>query len=166
MTRTRSILLVFILIGPGPAMAAWTTRAPDESGLDPVAYIANDAGQRAEVFLVDGDIVYLRLVLGEGFETFAESSCPTFQIDKRIPMHHFAVGQRCAIAAKNATIQLGKIVDREIESLVLHRFMNGNRVTFRYTIHNGQYREASFSLRSSKQALLHAIGADSRVLVD
>ena len=144
-------------------MAAWTTRVPEEPGLNPVAYSANDTGQRTEIFLGDHKTVYLRLVLGDGFEAFAESSCPTFQIDKRKPMHHFDIGYRCAVIAKTATFILGQIVDHEIESIILHRFINGNRVAFRYTTNNGQYREAHFSLSSSKRALLDALGNDTRV---
>lgn len=147
-------------------MAAWTIRDPEVAGLNPVAYAANSTGQRAEIFLGDRNTVYLRLVLGGRFETFNASNCPTFQIDKRKPMHHFDVGYRCAIVAKMATFMLGRIADREIKSLVLHRFMNGNRVTFRYLVNTGQYRQTSFSLSRSKQALTQALGSGTRIRVD
>ena len=162
----RFILLILLLAHSYTALAAWTTRDPEELGRGRVAYTANEAGQRAEIYLGERDIVYLQFVLGEGFETFAISNCPTFQIDKRKPMHHFNVGNRCAVVAKRATIMLGQITDQEIESLILHRFLNGNRVTFRYTVNSGQYRQAIFSLRSSKQALMQALGFDTRIRVD
>jgi hypothetical protein len=164
--RTRLFLLVFSALASQAATAAWSTRAPDESNLDPIAYITNDAGLRAEIFLGDQNAVYLRLVLGEGFETFAATNCPTFQIDKRKPMHHFDIGPRCAMVDKKATFLLGRIADREIKSLILHRFMNGDRVTFRYTVKTGQYRQTSFSLSRSKQALKQALGFDTRIRVD
>jgi hypothetical protein len=159
-------LLIFLLAGTQAAMAAWTTRARDEAGLKPVAVATNKTGQRAEIFLGDQLTIYLRLELGAGFETFAETNCPTFQIDDRKPMHHFEIGGRCAIAAKKATFMLGRIENSEIKSLILHRFMNGNKVTFRYTVNNGQYRQAAFSLRASKQALKNALGFDLRIRVD
>lgn len=166
MARTRFFLLACLLLHAQIAAAAWTTRDADEPGLNPIAYSLNDSGQRVEILLRDGDTIYLRLVLGEGFETFGETNCPTFQIDKRTPMHHFDVGERCAIGSKQATFTLGQISDRAIKSLILHRLMNGNKVTFRYTVNNGQYRQASFSLRNSKQALRLALGSGIRVSAD
>ena len=166
MAGTRLFILVLFTVGSHNAMSAWTFRDQAELGLNPVAYAKSEAGQRVEVFIGDRSTVFLRLVLGAGFETFAESSCPTFQIDQRKPMHHFEVGYHCAVVAKRTTYLLGQINDSEITSLILHRFMNGNQATFRYTIKSGQYRQVSFSLGSSKQALRHALGSDTRVFVD
>ncbi|MFP6681523.1 MAG: hypothetical protein VCB07_04925 [Gammaproteobacteria bacterium] len=147
-------------------MATWTVRDQEALGLNPVAYAQGANGERVEIFLGDRSIVYLRLILGAGFETFSESNCPTFQVDVRKPMHHFEVGYRCAIVAKRATYLLGRIIDKEITSLVLHRFMNGNQVSFRYSVKNGQYRQTTFSLGSSKLALTRALGSDTRILVE
>ena len=166
MAGTRLFVLALCLLGTHSAMATWTVRDQEALGLNPVAYAQSANGERVEIFLGDGSVVYLRLQLGAGFETFSESNCPTFQIDDRKPMHHFDVGYRCAVVAKRATYLLGPIVDQEITSLVLHRFMNGNQVSFRYTVKNGQYRQSNFSLGSSKQALTRALGSDTRILVE
>ena len=166
MAETRLFVLVLFLLGTHNAIAAWTVRDQEALGLNPVAYAESATGEQVEIFLGDRSTVYLRFVLGTGFETFSESNCPTFQIDDRKPMHHFEVGYRCAIVAKRATYLLGPIIDQEISSLILHRFMNGNQVSFRYTVKNGQYRQADFSLGSSKQALTHALGANTRILVE
>lgn len=166
MTGMRFLLLILLLAPPHVASADWSTRDAEASGVGRVAYTANDAGQRAEIYLSDGRIVYLQFVLGDGFETFAKSNCPTFQIDNRKPMHHFDVGNRCAIVAKRVTFMLGQIADHEIESLILHRFLNGNQVTFRYTVSSGQYRQTIFSLHSSKTALMQALGFDTRIRVE
>ncbi len=166
MTGTRFLWLILWLAHPHLALADWSIRDAEASGVGRVAYTANDAGQRAEIYLGDRKIVYLQFVLGEGFETFAKSNCPTFQIDQRKPMHHFDVGNRCAIVAKRATFMLGQITDQEIKSLILHRFLNGNQVTFRYTVSSGQYRQTIFSLRSSKQALMQALGFATRIRVE
>ena len=162
----RLFVLVLFLLGSAQVMAAWSVDDPTELEGNPVAYATSATGQRAEILMGDRNTVILRLRLSAGFETFAESNCPTFQIDDRKPMHHFEVGHHCAIVAKRTTYLLGQIIDSEITSVILHRFMNGNQVTFRYTVKSGQYRQASFSLNSSKQALTRALGSDTSVLVD
>ena len=166
MAGTRLFVLVLCLLGTHSAMATWTVRDQEALGLNPVAYAQSANGERVAIFLGDGSVVYLCLQLGAGFETFSASNCPTFQIDDRTPMHHFEVGYRCAVVAKRATYLLGPIVDQEITSLVLHRFMNGNQVSFRYTVKNGQYRQSIFPLGSSKQALTRALGSDTHILVE
>ena len=166
MAGTRLFVLALCLLGTHSAMATWTVHDQEELGLNPVASAESANGERVEIFLGDRNIVYLHLQLGAGFETFFESNCPTFQIDDRKPMHYFEVGYRCVIVAKRATYLLGRIIDQEITSLVLHRFMNGNRVSFRYSVKNGQYRQTNFSLGSSKQALTRALGSDTRILVE
>jgi hypothetical protein len=157
--------LLFITFG-SPALAAWSVHEPSVIGASTVAYAENSTGQRIEVFVEENGTVVLRLQLGSGFETFSRANCPTFQIDTRKPMHHYEVGNGCYISAKLTRIELGAIADGEIESLVLHRFMNGSDVTFRFTVENGQYRQAQFSLSSSKQSLKRAIGPDTRIIVD
>ena len=131
-----------------------------------VASVSNERGQQLELFVDDLDVIFLRITLGQGFETFATSSCPTFQIDNRKPMHHFDPGPDCAVASKNVTFALGEIVDQGIRSLVVHRLLNGNAVTFRYTESNGQYRQAEFSLSRSKQAMRKLLGYPLKVEVD
>lgn len=145
------------------AYAAWQTTVTGDRA---VASIDGEHGQRLELFVDAQDAIYLRLTLGQGFETFAAASCPTFQIDERQPMHHFDPGPDCTIASKSATFSLGEIVDRGIRSLVVHRLLNGNAVTFRYTVSNGQYREAKFSLSRSKQAMRKLLGYALKVEVD
>jgi hypothetical protein len=164
--KTQSIVPIFLLACAQECSAAWTTVKHQDTALPPIAYTENIIGQRTEVSMGQNNAIELRLLLGAGFETFAASSCPTFQIDDRVPLHHFEIGIRCVIEKKIATFHLGQITDDEIDSLVLHRFMNGNIVMFRYTVNNGRYRRAEFSLRNSNQALKQAIGADTRLLVN
>jgi hypothetical protein len=149
-----------------PALAAWSVHEPSVAGASSVAYTENSSGQRIEIFVEENGTVVLRLQLGSGFETFSRANCPTFQIDTRKPMHHFEVGNGCYMSEKLTRIELGTIAESEIESLVLHRFMNGNNVTFRYTVETGQYRQTRFSLSSSKQSLKRAIGPETRIIVD
>lgn len=163
-TLIAALLLPIMLVSE--AFAAWSVFEPSVPGASTIAHTENAAGQRIEVFVEENGAVVLRLELGSGFETFSRANCPTFQIDTRTPVHHYPVGDGCYMSEKLTRIELGSITEGEIDSLVLHRFMNGNNVTFRYTIENGQYRQAEFSLRSSKQSLKRAIGADTRINVD
>lgn len=156
-------LIVFLCAFVPPVFAAW--QAADHDGVV-MAGIDNEHGQRIDLFVDDRNVVLLRINLSEGFETFAASSCPTFQIDRRKPMHHFELGRRCTVTGKQATIALGAMIDRSIRSLVMHRLMNGNNVTFRYTIGNGQYRQAQFSLSGSKQAMRQLLGYNPNIEVD
>ncbi len=145
------------------ANAAWQTTTAGERA---VAAVNGEHGQRLELFVDATDTIFLRLTLGPGFETFAATSCPTFQIDERTPMHHFDPGPDCTMADKDVTFSLGEIVDRGIHSLIVHRLLNGNAVTFRYTVSNGQYREAKFSLSRSKQATRKLLGYSLNVEAD
>lgn len=157
-------IILFLLSCVLPAaQAAWETTVAGEHA---VASINGEHGQRLELFVDERDTLLLRLALGQGFETFAASSCPTFQIDERKPVHHFNPGPQCAVASKTVTFSLGGIVNRSMRSLVVHRLLNGNAVTFRYTIANGQYREAKFSLSRSKQAARKLLGYALKVEVD
>ena len=114
MAGRRLFVLVLLSIGSLGATAAWLLSDEAERGSSPVAYAESDTGQRVEIYIGDRSTVLLRLILGAGFETFAESSCPTFQIDRREPMHHFEVGYYCAVVAKRATFLLGQINDSAI----------------------------------------------------
>ncbi len=157
------ILLILSTFVMPAAYAAWQTTTV---GARAVASINGEHGQRLEMFVDARDTIFLRFTLGQGFETFAATSCPTFQIDERKPMHHFNPGPQCTVSSKDVTFSLGEIVDRGIRSLVVHRLLNGNAVTFRYTVSNGQYREATFSLSRSKQAMRKLLGYGLKVEVD
>ena len=163
--KNRWLLILLILSSTAlqPAHAAWQTAV---TGEHTSASISNEQGQHLELFVDDGDAIFARITLGQGFEAFAASSCPTFQIDERKPMHHFNPGPECTVASKSVTFALGKIVDKGIRSLVVHRLLNGNAVTFRYTVGNGQYRQAKFSLSRSKQAMRKLLGYQLKVEVD
>lgn len=163
--KNRCLLILLILLSAAlpPAHAAWDT---DATGERTVAAITNEHGQRLEVFVDERNVIALRITLGQGFEAFAAATCPTFQIDDRIPMHHFVPGPECVVAGKTATFPLGEIVDQGIRSLIVHRLLNGNAVTFRYTVSNGQYRQAKFSLSRSKQAVRKLLGYPLKVEVD
>ncbi len=91
------------------------------------------------------------------------SSCPTFQVDDRTPLHFYPVGPGCQVDGRRAIYTVASIAGARVESLPLYRLMNGGRVAFRYQTQDGTYHESVFSLRASKQALLGALGRDLTV---
>lgn len=165
MIRNRSIVAIVFILACTSANAAWRAADTTAENKYPLAYVVNDAGEKTELY-VDADTIYLRLNLSNGFESFPQSNCPTFQIDQRTPLHHFEIGPTCVVEDKRATYTLGKLKQRQIKSLILHRIMNGNVLIFRYTIKNGQYREARFSLSRSKAAFKTALGYNPTIEVD
>ncbi|MGB1885408.1 MAG: hypothetical protein ACPHUF_16020 [Gammaproteobacteria bacterium] len=88
------------------------------------------------------------------------SSCPTFQIDKRRPQHHFAGGENCAVKGRTVRYVVASESRGEIESLVTYRLLNGNDVNFRYRTNDGKYHQSRFTLGRSKQAVRAALGGE------
>jgi hypothetical protein len=157
------------LVTPRVSPAAWETRArtaDDRPGANPVAYAEIEGGYRTQIFLDTEQNIYLTVILGNGVESFAQTSCATFQIDDRKPMHFFNAGDGCIVEDRAITYLLGQIENHQFKSLIMHRLMNGSRLAFRFTTKNGRYREIVFPLQRSKQALKQAIGFDTRVSAD
>ncbi|MGR8918366.1 MAG: hypothetical protein ACU85V_02015 [Gammaproteobacteria bacterium] len=87
------------------------------------------------------------------------SSCPTFQVDQRKPLHYFALGEDCTVDGRSARFVVATLPGGPVTSLVLYRLLNGGAVSFRYASRDGGYHESRFTLRGSKQALEGALGA-------
>lgn len=98
-----------------------------------------------------------------GFSGLARTSCPTFQVDDRLPLHHFEIGAACEVEAGGARYRLGPIRDGLHVSLVTHRLMNGGTVAFRFLTEDGAYHESTFALTRSKRAVAAALGTETRV---
>ena len=148
------------------AAIAWDTKPRDEQNAViemPVAFETNKRGDLSEVFLDSDDKVSLRVTLAPGFIQFAADNCPTVQVDDRTPVHHQAAGDNCVVYPQFVSLNLGDIVDDLIVSLPLHRLMNGSQLAVRFVTASGEYRQALFSLRNSKQAIQAALGADVEV---
>lgn len=111
----------------------------------------------------EDDEIKLNVSLAPGFIQYAPNSCPTLQIDSRTPVHHNEIGEDCAVETHTVSISLGDIIDNQIISLPLHRLMNGSQLAVRFVTSSGEYREAKFSLRNSKQAIKASIGDDVEV---
>ena len=160
-----AILFMLAAVG-GFSANAWEVkpRPPEQSVIDfPVAYETNARGDRSEVIRNEDDEVKLSVILAPGFIQYAPNNCPTLQIDTRLPVHHKDIGEDCTVETHAVSINLGDIVDNQIVSLPLHRLMNGSQLAVRFVTSSGEYREAKFSLRNSKQAITASIGDDVEV---
>lgn len=152
-------------VASAPVAAPWTLR--DSNAIAEVGYAhaiqVDNAGGEIRVFRDDRARVFLEFKISPGFDGFSRSSCPTFQIDRRMPMHFFDIDRSCRVDVDRAIYALGQIRNKVLTSLVLHRLMNGGTVAFRYLTQNGTYRESSFALLQSKQALRNALGVDTHI---
>ena len=160
------LLSAFIAFHLASAPAApWTVlHAESTANTDFVhAVQVNEAGGEIKVFRDARSQVFLEFKITPGFSGLSRSSCPTFQIDRLIPMHYFNVDRSCQVEAHRAVYDLGQIEDNTLTSLVVHRLMNGGKVAFRYLTQDGTYHELSFALSQSKEALTSALGIDTRI---
>ena len=156
-TRMRHTLLsLALLFASANAMAQWQIVSNDRPPPARLAQVANGDGDRLQVFRDASDNVRLRFRLHPGFDQL--TGCPTFQVTGKPPVHQSSDGSPCTNGDTWADFGLGRINDGQLNSLTLHRIMNGEEITLRYTLKNHRYGEARFTLKGSKQAVMDAIG--------
>lgn len=157
-TRSAVVLALFFTAASADTTAApWRVRAPGDAAAR--AEIVNDQGDRLAVFRGDGDAVLAEFVTAAP-SPLGATSCPTFQIDQRRPLHHFERGDRCSVEGHRARYTLARLDGRRLESAVLYQLMNGSSVAFRFVTGNGAYHETRFALTRSKNAMLRVLGRD------
>lgn len=155
-------------LGPALFIAAWLLpgfvagapwRLAPSPGADgaPRAVVDDDSGGQVSVYRYDDGRVYLEFK-STALGGLSRSSCPTFQIDQRLPQHFYRPGEGCVVQQGTARYALAIIEASKAQSLVLYRLLNGNELAFRYRSQGGTYHEDIFSLSRSKQALLGALG--------
>ena len=162
--RARMRWIAVLALLPAAATAAsWSIReAPDAASPLPQARVIADGGDEVIVFRTN-DSVHLQLTIGGAFTTLSPQSCPSFQIDQRRPVHHYAVGPACQINGTTALIDLGEVQNRTFESSAIDQMMNGVRLAIRYLSADGAYHEADFPLSRSASAIKRALGTSVRV---
>ena len=167
--RNSFLVAIIILCGACNAAAAaaapWTLRESNAIAAAGYAHAVqvDNSGGEIRVFRDDHARVFLEFKISPGFDGFSRSSCPTFQIDGRKPMHFFDIDRSCRVDVSRAIYALGQIRNKVLTSLVLHRLMNGGTVAFRYLTQNGAYHESRFALLQSKQVLRNALGLDTHI---
>lgn len=163
---TTALIAFFIALHVGSAAAAqWTLHKVNADASVDYAHAVqvNDAGSELKVFRDARSHVFLEFKITPGFSGLSRSSCPTFQIDRLIPMHYFSVDHSCHIEAARVVYDLGQIRNNALTSLVVHRLMNGVKVAFRYLTQDGTYHESRFALSRSKEVLTTALGVDTQI---
>lgn len=159
--------LLLVSLVPPPVSAAWTISIEDGGTGDQartVAVVQAGSGARLEVFRDGKQVIHAALILGEGFDVFAEDICPTLAIDQRRPVNMSSADNPCRVSGHRVRFAIGPVQESTITSPLLLQLMNGKTAVLRYQLRNGGYGEAAFSLQRSKQALVEAIGPGVTVL--
>ena len=160
----RAAVVAALALPLATAAAPWTVRdAPAGSNALPRALVTNAAGDELVLYRDPQSQVLLQFTPGGAFVTLAPKECPSFQIDQRHPVHHFAVDERCHVEHQRASIQLGQVQNRQLESNVIDQMMNGGQIAFRFRGADGTYHEAEFPLTRSAAAIKRALGTSVRV---
>jgi len=160
------LLGVFILT-PASTFAAWNvTTQSGQEGDEQItfAYSTNESGYTFEIYRDSIDSIRARFNLAGSILQLAEKSCPTYQVDRGFPQNRSVYDAPCISSDQWAEYILGHVVNRQISSTLLLALMNGMNISFRFILENGDYRETSFSLQGSRNAITQAIGQENNVL--
>lgn len=149
-------------------LCAMTSAAPAAEwrlvgGAEPRALVADDGGNALALYRDRPGRIYLEFQPHGGFSRLARTSCPTFQVDRRTPLHHAALGDGCRIEDNRAIYTLATVQERTLVSRPVYDLMNGSRVAFRYVTEDGTYREVVFTLSRSADAIRGAVRRDLRI---
>lgn len=143
-----------------PAEVAWSVRArgaEDPVGVQPVAVI-REHGDTLEIAADQDGIVRLTFRRPASASGFAASTCPTFQVDRSMPLLHPSPGSDCRLDGRTVVVTLARQAARHVDSKFLYTLVNGNRLAVRYRAHDRRYTEMAFSLRHAKRAVKQALG--------
>lgn len=157
---SRTLFCACLLQAAGAA-ADWRLEQPPSGR--PVARVADPHGAAVALYRDDSGQILLEFRIKPGFSGLARESCPTFQVDTREPLFHTSVGAGCAVEADRALLTLATVAGRRLESQAVYDLMNGERLAFRYVTEDGTYREITFTLTHSADAIRGAVGRDVRI---
>ena len=152
-------LLLFI----PEAGAQWSTIThksdSEENGADTtVAYTINQDGYTLEIYIDKVNAVRSRFSLPDGLLYFADKFCPTFQIDRGMPLNRSINDAPCISSRQWVEYVIGHADGSRIASASLLALMNGITITYRFKLANNDYRSTTFSLAGSKRAMNTAFG--------
>ena len=161
-----TVCLAGMLSLPCSVLAEWTveTHSSDENtGITvPVAYTKNQDGYSLEIYQDSVNAVRGRFTL-PGLLRFMDKSCPTYQIDRNVPVNRSINEALCLSGGNWAEFILGYNTNQHITSPSLLSIMNGITITVRFKLENGDYRDTTFSLDGSKRAMITIFGGDVTV---
>lgn len=161
-----TILFVLSLGLPYYAQADWSVlkHRPEGATTDTVmAHSKNTNGYILEIYRDSVGAVRSRFTLSDGLTMLAERSCPTFQIDRGVPVNRSINEAACLSTERWAEFVLGYVAGSRVISPRLLALMNGNSIAFRFRLAAGDYRETQFSLLGSKRSMTEALGTDVTV---
>lgn len=149
------------LIYPLATLADWSVvkQHDADSGADTIiARSTNDQGYTMEIYRDGVGAVRSRFTLRDGLISLAGHDCPTYQVDKAVPVNRSINDAPCISNSHWAEFVLGYVKDSSVDSQRLLALMNGITITYRFHLADGDYRETSFSLTGSKRSTLAALG--------
>lgn len=159
----KRIFAVLLFAIPVQVLAQWeviTESLPDSDGEIPVAIVRNDDGHSLKIYEAQDGTVRGIFSIGNSYEALAAQTCPTYFVDDHKPEGVRFGEARCRLEPNAAYFTLGEDRGDTIRSASLQRLMNGTDIHFLYHVNNMGYRESSFSLSRSKQALTTAVGSN------
>ena len=155
-----------LLSAPLSLMAQWHIVSHENLSNDEktkVAFTENKKGYSLEIYRDSVGAVRARFTLSSKLNLFSKNICPTYQVDLTLIKNTSFNDAPCISKSNWSEFILGYITNKNIISLSLDALLNGNTVTFRYVLDNGNYKETSFSLAGSKRAALKVIGKDIKI---
>lgn len=155
------------VLTPVAAHAEWEVYAETPEGVEfptSVAIIFDSSGNSLRIYRDDDQTVRGIFTIRDGFDTFADSGCPTYQVDAKAPANVRFDDNGCQLEAKRAHFTLGEVADGIVSSRALVRLLNGREVAFRYRLHGVGYRETRFTLEGLRFAVDQALGPDGVVI--
>ena len=161
-------LMIFcILISFSPiSIAQWHIASHENlsnDGETRVAFTENKEGYTLEIYKDSVGAVRARFTLNSKLNLFPANICPTYQVDLTLVKNTSFNDAPCISKLNWSEFILGYLTNKNITSLSLDALLNGNTVTFRFSLDNGNYKETSFSLTGSKRAALSVIGKDINI---
>ena len=159
-------MLLILLSTPSISIAQWHIVSHENLSNNEktrVAFTENKKGYSLEIYKDAVGAVRVRFTLNSKLNLFSENICPTYQVDLTLIKNSSFNDAPCISRSNWSEFILGYITNKNITSLSLDALLNGNVITFRFALDNGNYKETSFSLAGSKRAALGVIGKDINI---
>ena len=161
-------IIIFCILTsiPSISIAQWHVVSHENLNNDEktkVAFTENKEGYTLEIYKDSVGAVRARFTLNSKLNLFPTSICPTYQVDLTLIKNTSFNDAPCISKLNWSEFILGYLTNKTITSLSLDALLNGNVVTFRFSLENGNYKETSFSLTGSKRAALKVIGKDINI---
>lgn len=142
-----------------------TTRSEDaeSTASSDRASVSSSDGYRLALFRDAQGTLRGRLQIQRGLDQFSSFGCATLRVDKRAPINLHDSYYHCVSDNDNVEFRLGDIDGNTIASLILTQLINGSRLEVSFTLKGVGYRQTTFTLSGSKQAVAQLLGSGVQV---